>query len=104
MKTFNKHLINLIDIKKYDYLVRGENCLIPDLPVFSEEINYYYDPQSYKKCSSKELLSYVSKSNGVPELVIRKQVAYQYTKNGLECCFSYVQRGDNTPDPDSEIR
>ncbi|XP_060527924.1 uncharacterized protein LOC132702980 [Cylas formicarius] len=94
-----------INLKYYDqgYLVSSPKCKIVDREPFSEEALRYFRPTKYRSCSTRQLLSFVTKERNVATVHIRNEVTQQYTTRPITCCYSNVSRVVDGPMPDHNI-
>lgn len=95
----------LITVNRSNYLVYGDNCVIPNIPAFSADVKKFYKSSKYYNCSKHELLTYISKTNGTVQLMINENLIKSYAStSNVTCCYSYIRRKSNDKDPDNNLR
>ncbi|KAJ8984808.1 hypothetical protein NQ317_013005, partial [Molorchus minor] len=91
------------------FTVNSNKCKLPNYPVFSEEVNLTYYPQSYTSCTGMGLLTYTTVENNVAYLHVREENVAYYSSGDtdgptISCCYSYITRHGSEEDPDVGIR
>jgi hypothetical protein len=79
-------------------------CQIPKVGPYGFPSAVYHSNLKYAPCSRLEPLTYVSKTNNNPTLYINNEVAPLYSKFGIRCCYSNIERRNYTQSPDSYYR
>lgn len=87
-----------------EYLVFNENCVIPKIEAFNEDVKKYMKNPKYFKCSKHRLLTSITKSNDSVYLVVNEDVVQEYGSGIVSCCFSYIRRKNHTSEPDNKVR
>lgn len=99
-----QHHLNFADGK---YLVSSPKCKIVDLEPFNKYAKKYHKPEKYTACRKLELLTYVTKTDGVATLHVDDEIVPSYLRkksSGISCCYSDVHRHSTVKDPDNNVR
>ncbi|XP_049823263.1 uncharacterized protein LOC109595976 isoform X2 [Aethina tumida] len=89
------------------YLVSSPKCKIVDLEPFNKYAKKYHKPEKYTACRKLELLTYVTKTDGVATLHVDDEIVPSYLRkksSGISCCYSDVHRHSTVKDPDNNVR
>lgn len=92
-------------MKSKKFLVSSSECHIPDLDPFNEETKSFFYPEKYVPCSNRTPLTFFVSNDGEKAVLgIDERSIEFYSKTGLYCCFSVVERDSKGDDPDRRIR
>ncbi|XP_050304951.1 uncharacterized protein LOC126742348 [Anthonomus grandis grandis] len=86
--------------KNGDYIINTNKCKIPNLPLFSPELNLTRGPRV--NCTNfNPLLTYVKDQ----KLYINQEAVQKYFENSssIKCCYTNIYRKENRSDPDTGV-
>ncbi|XP_057658909.1 uncharacterized protein LOC130895563 [Diorhabda carinulata] len=97
---------SIISIIKQDYLylINNSKCKIPESDPYNEDIVNFIKEEKYFKCSSKHLLTYISKKNDIVTLNVNQSLLGEYSIFNVNCCYSNITRINYEKSNDNQIK